>query len=185
MGRVRGRHYSVERLQKWTMEVWGHHFSEPPRVQTFVRGWFSLRFKCVAHTNWVLSTIWHIDQAPVLLRRWTPLFNLELERVEARPIWVRLLGLPCHFWIEQIFRQIGDAMGSYLIHYDSFITTRRMAYARILVHMDLSDGFPKYINIQWRNAARRQMLDYEGYLSDVALPQGGVPIQRLSFEQVE
>ena len=52
-------------------------------------------------------------------------------------------------------------MGLYLTHDESFISTGRMAYARILVHMDLSEGLPEYINIQWRDAVRRQMLDYE------------------------
>lgn len=155
MGRVRGRHYSVERLQKWTMEIWGHHLSEPPRLQSFVRGWFALRFKCLAHTNWVLSTIWHIDQAPVLLRRWTPLFDPELERAGARPIWVRLPSLLVHFWTEQIFKQIGDAMGKFLTYDDSFISTGKMAFARILIYLDLTNGLPEFINIQWRDVVRR------------------------------
>ena len=37
-----------------------------------------------------------------------------------------------------------------------------MAYARILVHLDLSSGLLEYINIQWGDSTRRQMLDYEG-----------------------
>jgi len=75
------------------------------------------------------------------------MFDPEMEKAGAGPIWVRLPGLPYHFWTEQIFRKIGDAMDSYLTHDDSFISTGRMAYARILVHMDLIDGLPKYINI--------------------------------------
>lgn len=86
VGQVRSRHYGVEHLQKWTMEVWGHHLSEPPRIQTFVRGWFALRFRIIAQTNWVLTTIWHIDQALVLFRRWTPLFDPEIEKAGTRPV---------------------------------------------------------------------------------------------------
>lgn len=69
VGHVRDRHYSVEKLQQWTSEVWGNHLKDPPKVQTFVKGWFALQFKSLAHTNWVLSTVWHIDQALVLLKR--------------------------------------------------------------------------------------------------------------------
>lgn len=90
------------------------------------------------------------------------MFDPKTEKAGTGPVWVRLPGLPCHFWTEQIFRQIVDAMGSYLTHDESYISTGRMAYARILVHMDLSGGLPEYINIQRRDATRRQMMDYEG-----------------------
>lgn len=77
-----------------------------------------------------------------------PMFDPKLERVGARSIWVRLPGLPVHFWTEQIFKQIGDAMGKFLTYDDSFISSRTMAYARILVYMDLTYGLPEFINIQ-------------------------------------
>jgi len=97
VGRVRGRNYSVERPQQWAFEVWGHHLNDPPFIQSFVKGWFALRFDKLEKTNWVLSTIWHIDQTPILLQIWTPLFNLEQEQVDADPLYVYLLGLPLHF----------------------------------------------------------------------------------------
>jgi len=53
-------------------------------------------------------------------------------------------------------------MGSYLTYNAYFQFTGRMDFSRILVHLDLLDGLSEYINIQWRNATRRQMLDYEG-----------------------
>lgn len=90
------------------------------------------------------------------------MFDLELERVDARPIWVHLPGLPFHFWTKDIFKRIGDAIGTYLTFDASFQTTGRMAFARILVHLDLSNGLLEHINIQWRNTTKRQLLDYEG-----------------------
>jgi len=83
---VRGRNYIAARLKQWAIQVWGHHLAEPPSVQTFVKGWFALRFSRVEHTNWVLSTVWHIEQVSVLLCRWTPLFDPEQERLEASPL---------------------------------------------------------------------------------------------------
>jgi len=82
--------------------------------------------------------------------------------VDVGPIWVRLLGLPFHFWTEDIFKRIGNALGNYLTYDASFLTSGRMAYARILVHTNLSDSVLEHINIQWRNITRRQILDYEG-----------------------
>ena len=53
-------------------------------------------------------------------------------------------------------------MGTFITYDESYLSTRKMAYARIFVHLDLTGGLPKFINIQWRNSSRRQMLDYEG-----------------------
>lgn len=90
VGKVPGRNYTAARLKQWTAEVWGQHLANLPFVMTFVRGWFALRFAREDHTNWVLSSVWHIEQAPVLLRRWNPLFDPEIEQLGAAPLWVRL-----------------------------------------------------------------------------------------------
>lgn len=75
VGRIRGRNYSAARLKALASEVWGHHLVDIPFVQTFVRGWFALRFARANHTNWVLSSFWHFEHAPVLLKWWTPMFD--------------------------------------------------------------------------------------------------------------
>jgi len=106
VGRVRGRNYSTARLKQWVAEIWSQHFVDFPFVQTFVRGWFALIFAREKHTNWLLSSFWHIEQAPVMLRRWSPLFDPNKEQVGAGQIWLRLPSLPLQFWTEDIFRRI-------------------------------------------------------------------------------
>lgn len=162
VGRVHGRHYSVSKLQQWFSDVWGDNLKEISKVQTLEKGWFALQFSSLEHTNWVLSMVWHLDLAPVLLCRWTPLFDPARERADAGPIWVRLLGLPLHFWIEDVFRHIANALDIYLTFDDSYQTSGKLAYARILVHLDLFEGFLEFIDIHWRNHTIRQLLDYEG-----------------------
>jgi len=88
VGRIRGRSYTAARLKTWATAVWGHHLADIPFVQTFVRGWFALRFARADHTNWVLSSFWHFDHAPVLLKRWTPLFDPETEQIGIGPTWI-------------------------------------------------------------------------------------------------
>lgn len=136
VGRIRGRKYSATRLKTWASEVWGHHLVDAPFVQTSVRGWFALRFARADHTNWVLSSHWHFEHAHVLLKRWTPMFDPETEQIGIGPIWVRLPGLPLQYWSEDIFRRIGNAMGTYLDYDKSFLQTGLMAYARLLINLD-------------------------------------------------
>lgn len=76
----------------------------------------------------------------MLLRKWTPLFDPEQERLEAGPLCVHLPGLPLQLWSEDIFRHIGNALGTYLENEKSYLTTRKMTYAKVLVHLDTTDG---------------------------------------------
>lgn len=162
VGRIRGRNYTAARLKTWAAEVWGQHLVDIPVVQTFVRGWFALRFARADHTNWVLSSHWHFDQAPVLLKRWTSLFDPETEQIGVGPIWVRLPRLPLQYWSEDIFKRIGNALDTYMGYDKSFHQTGMMAYARILINMDTRGGLYEHITIQWRDSARKQIIDYEG-----------------------
>lgn len=88
VGRIRGWNYSAACLKLWAAEVWGHHLVDIPFVHNFVRGWFTLRFAHAYHTNWVLSFYWHFEHAPVLLKRWTPLFDPETEQIGIGPVWI-------------------------------------------------------------------------------------------------
>lgn len=77
---------------------------------------------------------------PILLKRWSPLFESEKENMGAGPIWVCLPGLPLQFWVEDIFQCISDDMGVYLDHDHSYQDTSYMALVRILVHLDTREG---------------------------------------------
>ena len=90
------------------------------------------------------------------------MFDPNRELLGAGLIWARLPGLPLHLWNEQIFKDIGNLMGPYLDHDRSFIDSKKMAFARILVHLDTREVLEEAINIQCCNSTKAQLLDYEG-----------------------
>lgn len=100
--------------------------------------------------------------APVLLKRWDPLFDPEREQLGAGPIWVQLPGLPMQFWTTQVFKRIGDALGTYLEHDKSYEQTGIMTMARILVHLDTRPGLEEKITLHHRHFSCKKLLDYEG-----------------------
>lgn len=53
---------------------------------------------------------------PMLLKRWTILFDPEKESIGRGTIWVQMQSLPLQFWSEDIFRIIVDDLGTYLYH---------------------------------------------------------------------
>lgn len=94
---VRGRAYSATHLTLWVKEIWGGVLKELPEVQILPRGWFSLHFTKENYIDLVLARYWHIEMAPVLLKRWSPLFDPKREQIGAGPLWVRLPGLPLQY----------------------------------------------------------------------------------------
>lgn len=164
VGHVRGRAYSAKRLTQWVKYIWGGLLIDLPEVHVLPRGWFSLHFKKESYTNLVLARYWHIEMFPVLLKRWSPLFNPEHEQIGAGPIWVRLPGLPLQYWCEEVFVRIGNALGTYLDHDRTFVESRSKNLARILVHLDTREGLEEKVTLQWGRHIRIQILDCEGVL---------------------
>lgn len=77
VGHVRGRAYSATRLSNWVHEIWDGILQELPEVQSLARGWFDLHFSKAEYIDMILDEYWHIQMAPVLLKRWSPLFDPE------------------------------------------------------------------------------------------------------------
>lgn len=161
-GHVRGRTFSVGRLAQWVKEIWGALLIDLPEVHVLPRGWFSLHFANEGHSDLVLAKYWHIEMAPVLLKRWSPLFDPEREQIGAGPLWVRLPGLPLQYWSEEVLTRIGNALGTSLDHDRSYVETKKRTLARVLVHLDTRDGLEEKITLQWGKYYRSQILDYEG-----------------------
>ena len=65
-----------------------------------------------------------------------------------------------HLW-EEIFVSIGNILGIYLDHDQTYIESGNMAFARILVHLDTREGLEESFKIHWRNMTCIQILDYE------------------------
>ena len=90
---------------------WNEFLSTVPVVVGLARGWFAFNFAEVAHPQKVLARNWALDHSPFLLKPWNPMFDVSRERVDVVLIWVCLLGIPLHYWIENHLRNIGNLLG--------------------------------------------------------------------------
>lgn len=162
VGHVQGHVYSANRLTQWVKEIWGALLKELPEVHVLPRGWFSLHFAKEVYTDLVLAKYWHVEMAPVLLKRWNPLFDPEREQIGAGPLWVRLLGFPLQYWSEEALIRIGNALGTYLDHDRTYVESKKRTLALVLVHLDTREGLEEKITLQWGKYSRTQILNYEG-----------------------
>lgn len=80
----------------------------------------------------------------------------------AGPLWIRIPRLPLQFWLDDVFRCIGDNLGIYLDHDRSYMETDSLAIARILVHLDTREGLVDSLRLQFQDIIRWQTIDYEG-----------------------
>ena len=99
---------------------------------------------------------------PIVLQRWSPIFDAAQEMVGKEPIWVRLPGLPLHLWNIQFFRMLGDHLGEFVDANFSFREFGEMAVARVLVLLDLREGLTTNVLLSTDYGDYPQMLDYEG-----------------------
>ena len=54
--------------------------------------------------QWFKESILHLD-------RWDPKVGCSQNGERAKSVWVRVVGLPLHFWSQEVFRKIGDCCG--------------------------------------------------------------------------
>jgi len=66
------------------------------------------------------------------------------------------------FWLDKVFKEIGNTIGYYYEGDRSYITSDYMGMARILVGIKLSEGLTEDITISFRGTSIMKFIDYEG-----------------------
>lgn len=128
-----------------------------------IRGWFMVRFSNAEVVDWVLERNWGFGKALILFKRWTPIFDAQRERLGEIPMWVPLPSLAPHLWLMDVFKVIGNILGTFLEADMSFQVTMERKMARILVRLDPREGLEEMMQIQVDGYSLTQLLDYEQF----------------------
>lgn len=161
VGRAMGRHFALKMVVEWARENWKEHVGYVPEVVMLTRGWCTFHFLKPEHGEWVMNRSWALDHTPLLLKHWHPLFDVSRERVDIVQLWVKLHGLPLHYWKEEHLREIGNILGSFIEVDMSFEKTKHQQVARILVNINIREGLAEELNLCWGPTVIKQILDYE------------------------
>ncbi|GLJ55323.1 hypothetical protein SUGI_1187090 [Cryptomeria japonica] len=103
------------------------------------------------------SFFYEKDNMSLLVKPWHSNFNPLSKMFSKILVWVRLPYLPLHLWIDSLFDEIGDAIGSFImVDNDSY------GLYCILVELDVSKGLLVEIAINSSFGSWVQTLDYEG-----------------------
>ena len=93
---MRGRNSSLESLRKWVSINWGTKLSSPPEVTKLMKDWFMFLLPSKKEAETLLTSTWEMAGVPIVLQRWSPIFDAAQAKAGKEPIWVKLLGLPFH-----------------------------------------------------------------------------------------
>jgi len=161
VGRVLGHSHSRRTVAAWVEDKWKPLLGYVPAVVLLNRGWFAFKFKSEEELSQILNQNWQMNHVPVLMKRWHPRFDASRERVDESPVWVRLPGLPLHYWEPIHFKNIGNILGTFLEADLSYLETFDQRVARILVSINLREGLAEQMNLIWDSEVTLQILDYE------------------------
>ena len=92
---------------------------------------------------------------------WFPDFDANTMVVSKMPDWVTLHNLPLHFWHHKVLITIGNTLGKFLKTDGDRLTRVIFKFAIIFVEVDLSQGLPESILLNFNNTKWTQCLDYE------------------------
>ena len=66
-----------------------------------------------------------------------------------------------HFWSNEALKEIGNSLGKYVATDVDRIQKGMATYACICIELDLSEGLPEQITLNWNSKKWVQHLDYE------------------------
>lgn len=134
-----------------------------PQIYYHNEDYFVIRFQNLEERNEVLYSGPHtINNRPVIMKAWTPDFNLYEEVLNTIPLWIKLPNLPLNCWTMKSLRKIGSALGNRIYVDDCTTSSTRISYARLLVEIDVTRPLLKSVKLQYPNGrALEQEVAYE------------------------
>ena len=124
VGHAQGRNLSLGFLKKWVNTNWGSQVSTLPEVSKLMKGWFVFLMASKEDADRMVLGRWEMVGVPIVLHKWSLIFDDARAKAEKEPIWVKLPGLPIHLWNLSFFKMLGNHLGKYVDVDFSFKTTR-------------------------------------------------------------
>jgi hypothetical protein len=161
MGHFTRKRMLTNTLKKWTTEKFSRLIEYEPKSLVLVKGWLAWIMCTCPYVEHILKTHWNWGEHVLFLKIWSVDFDAKSERLEVTPMWVFFPLLPLILCLEEVFREIGNALGFCYEYEFSYQSIRYMGMTRIFVGLKLLRGLMESITIQRHNAIFYKEIDYE------------------------
>lgn len=145
-------------LHQWIYTTWTSNCE----IYLCPKGFFIVSFDTEQERDSIIKQgPWFWGSAGLFTTPWFSGFDANTMKVSTMPIWVRLHGLPLHFWHHKVLTAIGNSLGKFLKMDEDRVVRGIFTFARICVEVDLSQGLPDHIMLNFNNTQWIQQFDYE------------------------
>lgn len=83
------------------------------------------------------------DKKPLIVKPWFPNISYDKASLVSIPVWVKLPKLDVVYWTEGALKSIVGYLGQVLKIDNTTLTKSRLMFARVLVDINISEGFPE------------------------------------------
>uniref|UniRef100_A0A803LTV7 DUF4283 domain-containing protein n=1 Tax=Chenopodium quinoa TaxID=63459 RepID=A0A803LTV7_CHEQI len=157
--KVVGKSLSFDYLKQKIIPLW--KLPESIKINTLGKGFYNINTPSPQEQQRILGGgPWFIGKLLVHVQPWTPGFRASEARITTAPVWIALPELPIEFHNQDILRQIGNKVGSFIKSDPYPLFSNKFLVARIMVLVDLSK--PKKSSIWIGNY--KQSIVYENPL---------------------
>jgi hypothetical protein len=162
VGRLSYPYLANRPISDWVLLNWVPILGYAPEMLHLTKGWMGFIFQSLEDASLLLNIFWMLGRSSLMLKRWRVAFDPITEHFQHRHLWVLLPRLPIHFWTEGAMKAIGNALGRFISLDNSSLQNSSRKLGRILVEIDIHEGLPKILDIEWRGHHIKQRLDYQG-----------------------
>ncbi|XP_074298709.1 uncharacterized protein LOC141629634 [Silene latifolia] len=144
VGTVLGKHSTLVQIETLVSKYWTHITT--PEVMYFAKGWYHFRFASAEDMEKIRSNTWNVNRFPLVFKPWSPTVIDELT-VYHVPIWVLFPSLDPCFWSNTALSKVASLIGNPICADEHTTNKSKLAFARVLVDVDLSKELPKAVQI--------------------------------------
>lgn len=148
-------------MQRYVMQFWTT--VKQPEIYIHDEDYYIVRFHFMSDMQEIFyNGPYTINNKPIILKPWTPEFNLEKEFPTAIPLWVKFSNLPMSCWSKDSLSRITSAVDKPVYADECTANQIRISFARILIEVNITNPLPTEIIIMERNGKQtHQVIDYD------------------------
>ncbi|XP_020266409.1 uncharacterized protein LOC109841898 [Asparagus officinalis] len=155
IGRVLGLNASFKAMENFIQKVWLN--LTIPEICLLRAGLFLFKFRNKEEMNEVLANgPWFFGSRPLLLKPWT--IGDDFDKIDScsYPMWIQFPALRLNLWNSKCISKISSIIGRPITTDKLTANRQRLAYARVLIEVDLPATLPDQITIQSPNGKQYQ-----------------------------
>ncbi|KAH0720348.1 hypothetical protein KY284_005378 [Solanum tuberosum] len=134
---VVGASPTIASLERYIANQW--NYIAKPTVYYHNDVYFLLRFPSLEDRNAVMYSGPHLlNNKPVIVKTWTPNFDLSKEVLQTIPFWGKSPNLPLNCWGMQSLSKISRGLGFPLYADECTTKVARISFERVLIELDIT-----------------------------------------------